>query len=159
MQITVTFNSLEEVNEFASRVWIAGLTEEKKPLTKEELNESAKKTAEIINAAEAKEEAEKKAKKEEAKKSSPKTEKPAEEAPAQSDEPAEELPFAEDKKEAPAAGVTESQVKVRLSEKLKAGKKAEVKELFGKYGVEKLSELIEKHPDKLDEFYKDAEGI
>ena len=145
MQITVTFNSLEEVNEFASRVWIAGLTEEKKPLTKEELNESAKKTAEIINAAEAKEEAEKKAKKEEAKKSSPKTEKPAEEAPAQSDEP--------------AAGVTESQVKVRLSEKLKAGKKAEVKELFGKYGVEKLSELIEKHPDKLDEFYKDAEGI
>jgi len=159
MQITVTFNNLEEVNEFASRVWIAGLTEEKKPLTKEELNESAKKTAEIINAAEAKEEAEKKAKKEEAKKSSPKTEKPAEEAPAQSDEPAEELPFAEDKKEAPAAGVTESQVKVRLSEKLKAGKKAEVKELFGKYGVEKLSELIEKHPDKLDEFYKDAEGI
>lgn len=159
MQITVTFNSLEEVNEFASRVWIAGLTEEKKPLTKEELNESAKKTAEIINAAEAKEEAEKKAKKEEAKKSSPKTEKPAEEAPAQSDEPAEELPFTEDKKEAPAAGVTESQVKVRLSEKLKAGKKAEVKELFGKYGVEKLSELIEKHPDKLDEFYKDAEGI
>lgn len=159
MQITVTFNNLEEVNEFASRVRIAGLTEEKKPLTKEELNESAKKTAEIINAAEAKEEAEKKAKKEEAKKSSPKTEKPAEEAPAQSDEPAEELPFAEDKKEAPAAGVTESQVKVRLSEKLKAGKKAEVKELFGKYGVEKLSELIEKHPDKLDEFYKDAEGI
>ena len=159
MQITVTFNNLEEVNEFASRVWIAGLTEEKKPLTKEELNESAKKTAEIINAAEAKEEAEKKAKKEEVKKSSPKTEKPAEEAPAQSDEPAEELPFAEDKKEAPAAGVTESQVKVRLSEKLKAGKKAEVKELFGKYGVEKLSELIEKHPDKLDEFYKDAEGI
>ena len=153
MQITVTFNNLEEVNEFASRVWIAGLTEEKKPLTKEELNESAKKTAEIINAAEAKEEAEKTAKKEEAKKSSPKTEKPAEEAPAQSDEPAE------DKKEAPAAGVTESQVKVRLSEKLKAGKKAEVKELFGKYGVEKLSELIEKHPDKLDEFYKDAEGI
>lgn len=159
MQITVTFNNLEEVNEFASRVWIAGLTEEKKPLTKEELNESAKKTTEIINAAEAKEEAEKKAKKEEAKKSSPKTEKPAEEAPAQSDEPAEELPFTEDKKEAPAAGVTESQVKVRLSEKLKAGKKAEVKELFGKYGVEKLSELIEKHPDKLDEFYKDAEGI
>lgn len=159
MQITVTFNNLEEVNEFASRVWIAGLTEEKKPLTKEELNESAKKTEAIINAAEAKEEAEKKAKKEEAKKSPPKTEKPAEEAPAQSDEPAEELPFAEDKKEAPAAGVTESQVKVRLSEKLKAGKKAEVKELFGKYGVEKLSELIEKHPDKLDEFYKDAEGI
>ena len=153
MQINVTFNNYEQMEDFARKVL------EKKPLTKAELNESAKKTAEIINAAEAKEEAEKKAKKEEAKKSSPKTEKPVEEAPAQSDEPAEELPFAEDKKEAPAAGVTESQEKVRLSEKLKAGKKAEVKELFGKYGVEKLSELIEKHPDKLDEFYKDAEGI
>ena len=64
------------------------------------------------------------------------------------------MPFKEDKK-----SVDESQVKVLLSEKLKAGKKAEVKELFGKYGVEKLSELIEKHPDKLAEFYSDAEGI
>ena len=154
MQIVVTFNDFEEMEAFAQKV-----LEKKQPLTAKELNESTKKTEAIINAAEAKEEAEKKAKKEEAKKSSPKTEKPAEEAPAQSDEPAEEPPFAEDKKEAPAPGVTESQVKVRLSEKLKAGKKAEVKELFGKYGVEKLSELIEKHPDKLDEFYKDAEGI
>ena len=156
MQITVTFDNLEEINDFTNRLWIGGLNAAQ---TTKELNESAKKTAEIINAAEAKEEAEKAAKKAEAKKSSPKTEKPAEEAPAQSDEPAEELPLAEDKKEAPAAGVTESQVKVLLSEKLKAGKKTEVKNLFGKYGVEKLSELIEKHPDKLDEFYKDAEVI
>ena len=154
MQIVVTFNDFEEMEAFAQKV-----LEKKQPLTAKELNESAKKTEAIINAAEAKEEAEKKAKKEEAKKSSPKTEKPAEEAPAQSDEPAEELPFAEDKKEAPAAGVTESQVKVRLSEKLKAGKKAEVKELFGKYGVEKLSELVEKHPEKLGAFHKEAEEI
>ena len=123
MQIVVTFNDFEEMEDFAKKVL------EKKPLTAAELNESAKKTAEIINAAEAKEEAEKQ-----------------EEAP--------EVPFKEDKK-----GVDESQVKVLLSEKLKAGKKAEVKELFGKYGVEKLSELIEKHPDKLAEFYSDAEGI
>ena len=160
MQLTVTFNSLEEVNEFASRVWIAGLTEEKKPLTKEELNESAKKTTEIINAAEAKEEAEKKAKKEEAKKSSPKTEKPQEEAKTEEKEaPEESIEHAPDYTAGAGKKVTESQVKVLLSEKLKAGKKAEVKELFGKYGVEKLSELIEKHPDKLDEFYTDAEGI
>ena len=146
MQIVVTFNDFEEMEAFAQKV-----LEKKQPLTAKELNESAKKTAEIINAAEAKEEAEKKAKKEEAKKSSPKEEKPAEEAPAQSEEPA--------KKEEPAAEVGETEVKVLLSKKLKSGKKAEVKELFGKYGVEKLSELIEKHPDKLDEFYKDAEGI
>ena len=146
MQIVVTFNDFEEMEAFAQKV-----LEKKQPLTAKELNESAKKTEAIINAAEAKEEAEKKAKKEEAKKSSPKTEKPAEEAPAQSDEPA--------KKEAPAADVGETEVKVLLSKKLKAGKKAEVKELFGKYGVEKLSELVEKHPEQLGAFYKEAEEI
>ena len=149
MQITVTFNSLEEVNEFASRVWIAGLTEEKKPLTKEELNETAKKAEEIINAAEAKEEAEKKAKKEEAKKPSPKKEKPAE-------EPQEE------QTEAPAAAeedISESDLKILLSKKLKAGKKAKVKELFEEYGVDSLSGLIDKHPDKIAEAYHKAEGI
>ncbi len=152
MQITVTFDSLEEINEFASKVWIGGLDQEKAAPTKKELNETAKKTAEIINRAEAKEEAEEAPKKTEAKKSSPKEEKPQEEAPAKQDEAP--------KKEAPAAPeASESQVKVLLSEKLKAGKKAEVKELFSKYGVEKLSELIEKHPDKLGEFYKDAEVI
>ena len=140
MQIVVTFNDFEEMEAFAQKV-----LEKKQPLTAKELNESAKKTEAIINAAEAKEEAEKKAKKEEAKKSSPKTEKPAEEAPAQSDEP--------------AADVGETEVKVLLSKKLKAGKKAEVKELFGKYGVEKLSELVEKHPEKLGAFYKEAEEI
>ena len=117
MQIVVTFNDFEEMEAFAQKV-----LEKKQPLTAKELNESTKKTEAIINAAEAKEEAEKKAKKEEAKKSSPKTEKPAEEAPAQSDEPAEELPFSEDKKEAPAADVGETEVKVLLSKKLKAGK-------------------------------------
>lgn len=145
MQITVTFNSLEEVNEFASRVWIAGLTEEKKPLTKEELNKTAMKAEEIINAAEA----EKKAKKEEAKKSSPKEEKPAE-------EPQEE------QTEAPAAAeddISESDLKILLSKKLKAGKKAKVKELFEGYGVDSLSGLIEKHPDKIAEAYHKAEGI
>lgn len=143
MQIVVTFNDFEEMEAFAQKV-----LEKKQPLTAKELNESAKKTEAIINAAEAKEEAEKKAKKEEAKKSSPKTEKPA-----------EEIPFSEDKKEAPAADVGETEVKVLLSKKLKAGKKAEVKELFGKYGVEKLSELVEKHPEQLGAFYKEAEEI
>lgn len=65
-------------------------------------------------------------------------------------DPAEPVPF-ETKSE-----IDETAVKVLLAEKLKAGKKAEVKELFSKYGVEKLSELIEQHPDKLDEFYAKA---
>lgn len=46
MKITVTFYSLEEFQQFISR---------KKPLTAEELNKTAQKTADIINAAESKE--------------------------------------------------------------------------------------------------------
>lgn len=138
MKISVEFNSIEEMQAFAREI-----TGEKKPLTIKELNETAKKTEEIINAAEEKEAAEKAAKKA-AKKEEPA---PVEEAPA--------------KEEAPTATseITETQVKVLLSEKLKAGKKAQVKELFGKYGVDKLSELIEKHPDKMAQIYKEAEEI
>ncbi len=138
MKISVEFNSIEEMQAFAREI-----TGEKKPLTIKELNETAKVTEAIINAAEEKEAAEKAAKKA-AKKEEPA---PVEEAPA--------------KEEAPAATseITETQVKVLLSEKLKAGKKAQVKELFGKYGVDKLSELIEKHPDKMAQIYKEAEEI
>lgn len=138
MKISVEFNSIEEMQAFAREI-----TGEKKPLTIKELNETAKVTEAIINAAEEKEAAEKAAKKA-AKKEEPA---PVAEAPA--------------KEEAPAATseITETQVKVLLSEKLKAGKKAQVKELFGKYGVDKLSELIEKHPDKMAQIYKEAEEI
>ena len=143
MQIVCTFNDFEEIEVFARRV-----LEQKAPLTAKELNESAKKTAEIINAAEAKEEAEKQAKKEKVEKSTPKTEKPAEETPAQSDEPAEK-----------SEDISESDLKILLSKKLKAGKKAKVKELFEEYGVDSLSGLIDKHPDKIAEAYHKAEGI
>ena len=138
MKISVEFNSIEEMQAFAREI-----TGEKKPLTIKELNETAKVTEAIINAAEEKEAAEKAAKKA-AKKEEPA---PVAEAPA--------------KEEAPAATseITETQVKVLLSEKLKAGKKTQVKELFGKYGVDKLSELIEKHPDKMAQIYKEAEEI
>ena len=73
MKITATFDSLEEFQAF-----VRG----KKPLTAEELNANVQKTADIINAAEEKMEAEK-AEKKKAKKADPK----------------EEVPFDEDKKE------------------------------------------------------------
>lgn len=81
-----------------------------------------------------------------------KVEKPAEEAPAKQDEAPAAAP-------AKKSDIGETEVRVLLSEKLKAGKKAQVKKLFTKYGVEKLSKLIEQHPDKLEEIYKEAEGI
>lgn len=57
------------------------------------------------------------------------------------------------------ADVTESDVKVLLAEKIKSGKKAEVRELFAEYGVAKLSELMAKCPDKLAELAKKAEAL
>lgn len=124
MQITVTFDSLEEFKEYM------GI-------------ESPSKIAQ------APQEAPKKA---EAKKAPEKVEKPAEEAPAKQDEAPAAAP-------AKKSDIGETEFRVLLSEKLKAGKKAQVKKLFTKYGVEKLSELIEQHPDKLEEIYKEAEGI
>ena len=53
----------------------------------------------------------------------------------------------------------ETAVKVMLADKIKGGKKAEVKALFEEYGVSKLSELIAKYPDKLADFAKKAEAL
>lgn len=139
MQIVVTFNDFEEMEAFAKELL------ERKPANVAELNETVKNTSEIINRAEEREEAEKAAKKTGPKKPTKATGKTEE----TTEEPAG----------TPDDNVSETDVKLLLSEKLKAGKKAEVKELFGQYGVEKLSELIEKHPDKLGDFYKEAEGI
>lgn len=73
-------------------------------------------------------------------------------------EPEEEpLPF----ESAPAEDKTvdETAVKVLLADKIKNGKKAEVRALFEEYGVTKLSELTAKHPDKLADFAAKAEVL
>jgi len=77
--------------------------------------------------------------------------------PAADPEPAPEpTPTVEDK---PKAAADESAVKVMLADKIKAGKKAEVRALFDEYGVAKLSELTAKYPDKLAEFAEKAEAL
>ena len=58
-----------------------------------------------------------------------------------------------------SAGANESDVKVLLAGKIKAGKKAEVRALFEEYGVTKLSELTAKYPEKLGEFAEKAEAL
>lgn len=139
MQIVATFNSYEEMQDFARKI----LSE-----APADPNKTTYIAEEIINRAEAKEAAEKAAKKAEAKKSSPKEEKPVE-------EPKEE------KTEAPAAApsVGESELKVVLGKALKAGKKDKVMALWEEYDVKNLTELIKKHPDKLDEVYAKAEAL
>lgn len=139
MKITVLFENMQELDEFCNGIAPA--------LARACRKENAEASTDAKEAPKAK-------------KSTPKKAEAQEEAKTEEKEaPEESIEHAPDYTAGAGKKVTESQVKVLLSEKLKAGKKAEVKELFGKYGVEKLSELIEKHPDKLDEFYKDAEGI
>ena len=84
---------------------------------------------------------------------------PAKKAAAKKAEP-EEPPFKEkDPEPAEDKTVDETSVKVMLAEKIKGGKKAEVRALFDEYGVAKLSELVAKHPEKLAEFAAKAEAL
>lgn len=83
-------------------------------------------------------------------------------APVKAAEPEEQpLPFkpAEDTEPAAGKSVDESDVKVLLADKIKKGKKAEVRALFEEYGVTKLSELVAKCPDKLPELAQKAGAL
>lgn len=144
MKITATFDSLEEFQAFVNG---------KKPLTSEELNASAQKTADIINAAEEKMEAEKKAKK--AKKEEPKAEEP---------EPVKEEPKAEEpepepvKKEEPKVDYDAMRVECRkvLSALNKATGKNTAQELIKGRGKSKLSEIEDRVLPALLEEAKEA---
>jgi len=143
MKITVEFDNLQEINDFCNGVLIApGLAQE-----------ARKETAEA--ATEAPEEPK-------AKKSTPKKEKAQEEPKMEASEvPFEEEPKADApaKEEKKAAGHSDGDLKLLLSDKLKAGKKTEVKKLFEKYGVTCLTALLEAQKDNLDAVYEEAEGI
>lgn len=140
MKITVEFNSLEELMASA------------KDLEKIALQ------AEIGRASIAGEDTkeEKKPAKKATKKAEPKPE-PVEEEPEEVE--AAEEPEEEEIEEAAGQEHSETDIKTLLAGKLKAGKKAEVKELFEKYGVACLTDLIKKNPDKLDKIYAEAEAI
>ena len=88
-------------------------------------------------------------------KAEPKKAKPAEpteESAAPVEEPAEPQ-----NAEAKTADPTE--VKIFLSNLLRAGHKDEVKALLTKYGVKKLTELIDDKADQLAAFYAEAKEI
>lgn len=143
MKITATFDSLEEFQAFIS----SG----KKPLTAEELNKTAQKTADIINAAEAKEEAEK-----------------AEKKKAKKEEPKEEVPFEEDVKEEPKPAKKEEPtdktdydaLRVECRKVLAALNKATgtntASELIKSHGAKKLSEVEDMFLPALLEEAKEA---
>lgn len=143
MKITVEFDNLKELEDFCNGVVIAlGLAR----ACRKENAEAATEAKEAPKA----------------KKSTPKKAEAQEEAKTEAVEPPqgvdneEPLPAKEEKK---AADHSEGDLKLLLSDKLKAGKKAEVKKLFEKYGVTCLTALFEAQKDNLDAVYEEAEGI
>ena len=145
MKITVEFENLQELDEFCNGVAIA-------PALAKKVSTSTKTAQEAPKAPEAK-------------KSTPKSTKAQDEAPAKAnvqeteedeEDPKADAPAKEEKK---AAGHSDGDLKLLLSDKLKAGKKTEVKKLFEKYGVTCLTALLEAQKDNLDAVYEEAEGI
>lgn len=58
-----------------------------------------------------------------------------------------------------AIGHSESDLKLLLSDKLKQGKKAAIKELFDKHEVDCLTSLLKKEKDSIDAVYAEAEVL
>lgn len=143
MKITVEFDNLKEIEDFCNGVVIAP------GLARACRKENAEAATEAKEAPKAKKSTPKKAEAQE----EAKTEAIA---PPQGVDNEEPLPAKEEKK---AADHSEGDLKLLLSDKLKAGKKAEVKKLFEKYGVTCLTALFEAQKDNLDAVYEEAEGI
>lgn len=143
MEITVKFNSLEEVNEFISGVFIApGMAQ----AAREEVAADAKTPSPKNAATEHKTE----------KKAEPAPEKAAVEQEANVQESEKDAGKA---KKATSQAHSETELKLLLSIAIKQGKKAEVKALFEKYGVSCLTDLLEKESDNIDAIYAEAEVI
>lgn len=157
MKIVCEFENLAEVEDFLCGVLIAP-----------NLVKAAREEAPAPKAAEPK-----KAEAPNLKKADePKTEAPKQEAPKpgkQEAQPiAEKAPSATKTEEstepapekAPVAiGHTESDLKLLLSDKLKHGKRAAIKELFDKHEVKCLTDLLKKEKDNIDAVYAEAEVI
>ena len=152
MQIQCTFNDYEELESFvvnyAGRMIARSIVEGS---AKEQLDkQAAQKPAEAV-------------KEEKPKKDTPKATEAKDEAPVNAPKGVEtEVPkeFKALKDETPKAEkIDESSTKVLLAGLIKNGKKAEVKALLEGYGVGKLSELMEKCPEKLEEFHRKAEAL
>ena len=142
MKITVEFENLQELDEFCNGVAIA-------PALAKKVSTSTETAQEAPKAPEAKKSTPKKAEAKEEQKME------ASEVPFE-EEPKADAPAKEEKK---AAGHSDGDLKLLLSDKLKAGKKTEVKKLFEKYGVTCLTALLEAQKDNLDAVYEEAEGI
>ena len=150
MQIQCTFDNYEELDNFvvnyAGRMIARSIVEGN---AKEQLDkQAAQKPVEPAKA-------------EKPKKDTPKATEAKDEAPVSAPKgvdtevPAEFKELVKEEK----TEITEGATKLLLADLIKNGKKLEVKTLLEGYGVGKLSELMQKCPEKLEEFYRKAEAL
>lgn len=140
MQIVITFDSFEELEAFKQRIVAEATASHDIVTATTKAEEPAPKT-------------------EEKPKKAPKKAPVEEEATPQEQEQEPEKTEAKEEKPAAKSKHTESELKSLITHKLTDGKKKEIKELFAKWGAEKLSDVIAKNPDKIDEIYADAEEV
>lgn len=132
MNITVTFNSLKELQDFQNNVVIKGTADAQKPAEKAPEKKPEKVT--------------------------PKAEKPVQTAPAKP-EPVAEIPAPEmNPPEEPAPKkaekkLTATDLKVFAATQAKAGYRAQLKALLTSYGEKSVTDLTEHQPEKMQEFY------
>lgn len=134
MKITVTFDSMEEFDQYIGQTarGKAIVGEVQDAVAKTEEPKKKKKAAVEKEIVPFEEKAEKAPKEEKAKKNPPEEEKPAPEAPVSSDEMIEEL-------------------RGLFYDLIQGGKRKEAKAFLSEYGVAKLTELIEDHPELVPE--------
>lgn len=132
MNITVTFNSLKELQDFQNNIVIKGAADAQKPAEKAPEKKSEKVT--------------------------PKAEKPAQVAPAKPD-PVAEIPApVMNPPEEPAPKkaekkLTATDLKVFAATQAKAGYRSQLKALLTSYGEKSVTDLTEHQPEKMQEFY------
>lgn len=132
MNITVNFSSIEELREFQRMIRIAGTDEKPDDRAVPRLNE-----ADVQVPAKKPKKVEAEPEKQEA-------------APASGSEKSEE----QQKK-----GITAAELKCIAADKARAGFRSQLKTLLSDYGAKSVTDLTEKHPEKMQEFYEKLEEV
>lgn len=133
MNITVNFSSIEELREFQRTVRIAGIDEKPDGRAVPKSNE-----ADVQVPEEKPKNVETEPKKQET-------------APSSGSEKPEEQP---QKK-----GITAAELKCIAADKARAGFRSQLKTLLSDYGAKSVTDLTEKHPEKMQEFYEKLKEV
>lgn len=147
MNITVNFSSIEELREFQRAVRIAGIDEkpdDRAVLKSNEADVQVPEAAPVPAVTEAPEAAIREPE------AVPQSVPVAAPAPSSGSEKSEE----QQKK-----GITAAELKCIAADKARAGFRSQLKTLLSDYGAKSVTDLTEKHPEKMQEFYEKLEEV